>query len=160
MLSIQDAYALDCTAKKKMLTFWVDSFLFIIILIITARVNARELLRHWIKQISQKSVLTHSISTVNCAGDCSTFSSTSRNASIALLFSCFNICIHWICMTNPNYHHYTARSISAHMRQKLMHTISNSKFDFQGSTYKLKVKQQKEFKKCHNEYHYRKRRKL
>jgi hypothetical protein len=49
-----------------------------------------------------------------------TFSSTSRNACIALLFSCFSICVQWINMRNHYYHHYRTTSIS------LLHRLSTA----------------------------------
>ena len=125
---------------------------------------------------------TRNLSSLNCRDDCSTFSSTSWNASIALLFSCFSIYTKCIHMRNPYYHHYRTRSILlppfqivgrfsksrytvfamylyldllkrptiwnggsiALMKQELMHTISKSELDFQGSMQKLKVKQREQ----------------
>jgi hypothetical protein len=55
---------------------------------------------------------TRKLSSVNHRDDHHTFSSTSRNASIALLSSCFSICIQWIHMRNHYYHHYRIMSIS------------------------------------------------
>jgi hypothetical protein len=54
---------------------------------------------------------TRKMPSVNHRVDHHTFSSISRNASIVLLFSYFNICIQWIHMRN-HYYHYRTTSIS------------------------------------------------